>query len=205
MDDPSQPLHPPKNKGKEAMAYLTFLIDHFHALPDIILFLHSHQKGWPGAWHVDAPDHDNVASVRSLQLAYVQEHGYANMRCSRSPGCPAEMQPFRNDSSLTPELALADAWMYMFREDDIAWVPRVVGVACCAQFAVSRRQVLMRKRNEYVRYREWLLETDLDDESSGRVLEYMWHVFFGKPPVWCPDEEECRCQQFGRCGEQSDE
>jgi len=54
VNDRKAPLHTPRNKGHEAMAYLTFLIDHYDLLaknvngtaPDILIFMHSHQRAW---------------------------------------------------------------------------------------------------------------------------------------------------------------
>lgn len=57
-------------------------------------------------------------------------------------------------------------------------VPDVVGASCCAQFAVSRDKVLERPRSDYVRFRKWLIDTELDDAISGRVFEYSWHSMF---------------------------
>jgi hypothetical protein len=54
-------------------------------------------------------------------------------------------------------------------------VPHEVGVSCCSQFAVSREAVHSRPREDYIRWRDWLLQTPLGDDLSGRVLEYMWH------------------------------
>ncbi|KAL2164330.1 hypothetical protein VTH06DRAFT_3546 [Thermothelomyces fergusii] len=34
---------------------------------------------------------------------------------------------------------------------------------------------LSRPRDDYVRWRDWLLETPLADDLSGRVFEYLWH------------------------------
>jgi hypothetical protein len=198
MDDPSSVLHPPKNKGREAMAYLTFVIDHYDILPQLIVFLHPHLDGWPEAWHTDAPEYSNINSIRSLRAEYVEKHGYANMRCIHDPGCPDEIQPFRSESNQLAEEVFADVWVSFFG-DNLTSVPRTVATPCCAQFAVSADQVRKRDRQQYVRYRQWLLETELDDATSGRVFEYLWHVIFGKPPVWCPDWRECWCDQFGRC------
>lgn len=199
MDDPTWILHPPENKGHEAMAYLTFIIAHYHDLPSIIVFLHPHRKSMPQSWHNDAEDNDNVKSVRGLRLDYVRKHGYANMRCAEIPGCPDEIQPFRGDPERMFEVPFADAYVYLFGGNH-STVPHTVAAACCAQFAVSKAQVLARPKSDYVRYRQWLLDTDLHDEISGRVMEYMWHIIFGKDPVWCPDAAKCQCEQFGRCG-----
>ena len=204
MDDHKQILHPPVNKGREAMAYLTFIIDHYSSLPEIIVFLHPHRSGYPEAWHTDAEDYDNVNSIRSLRLNYVREHGYANMRCIHIPGCPDEIHPFRNDPERKYELAFADAYTYMFGGNR-STVPETVAAACCAQFATSRSQIQVRPKSEYERYRKWLMDTELSSEDSGRVLEYMWHMIFGKDPVWCPELTQCWCQQFGRCGQGLDQ
>jgi len=54
VNDHKAALHPPRNKGHEAMVYLTFLIDRYDFLadnvngtaPDILLFMHSHRRAW---------------------------------------------------------------------------------------------------------------------------------------------------------------
>ena len=61
--------------------------------------------------------------------------------------------------------------------------PVKVGAACCAQFAVSRGQVLKRPLSDYQRLRQWIIETEKSDAQSGRVMEFLWHVIFGKDAV----------------------
>ena len=201
-DDPEWTLHVPQNKGREAMVYLTFLIDHYPDLPDIMVFLHPHKQGWPQAWHTDAQGYDNAESVRSLHLDYVRQHGYANMRCIWNPGCPVELQPFmrRHGDSLSEqtERAYGAAWMQLFQTDN-STIPEHVATPCCSQFAVSKEQVHKRPLTDYKRMRQWLLDTELSDDISGRVMEYTWHVILGKEAAWCPPFHECWCQQFGRC------
>ena len=46
VDDASAPLHPPQNKGHEVMVYLTYIIDHYDALPDVSIFMHAHRWSW---------------------------------------------------------------------------------------------------------------------------------------------------------------
>lgn len=162
------------------MAYLTFLIDHYHTLPHLIVFLHPHLQGWPEAWHTDAPEYNNIKFVQSLRTEYVEEHGYANMRCILNPECPEEMQPFREIPNQPAEGVFADAWIDLFG-GNITSVPHTIATPCCAQFAVSAEQVLKRERHEYIHYRQWLLDTELDDAISGRIFEYLWHIIFGKP------------------------
>lgn len=196
VDNQSAPLHTPMNKGREATPYLTYIIEHYHSLPKTLVFLHSHEEGYPGGWHTDAPDHSNVWSVEHLNIEFVQQTGYVNLRCTHIPGCPDEIQPFRDpyDPSRTSENHMAEAWQALFGNNDI---PHVIGAACCAQFAVSRDQVLKRPLDDYIRYRSWVFDTALEDDLSGRIIEYLWHVIFGKPPVDCPAQDKCFWDVYG--------
>ncbi|KAE8354573.1 hypothetical protein BDV28DRAFT_164050 [Aspergillus coremiiformis] len=181
VDDPEAPLHVTKNKGKEANVYLQYIIDNYYDLPSTIVFLHSHRDGYPRAWHTEFPDHSNVRSVQRLQTDFVQRNGYANLRCNHNPGCPDEIRPFRErDEEHIPEQVFPEVWKIFFNNTN---VPEVVATPCCAQFAVSRAQVLKRPLSSYIQYHQWLMETELPDEISGRVMEYMWHIIFGQDPV----------------------
>lgn len=164
------------------MAYLTYVIEHYSDIPKTIVFLHSHHDGYPQAWHTDADNYDNVASLRTLNIGFVQRNGYANLRCIFIPGCPDEIQPFREpwEGHRETEHLMPDVWRYMFGDVE---VPRRIGVACCSQFAVSRKQVHSRPLADYERCRQWLLDTELSDDASGRVMEYIWHIIFGQEPV----------------------
>lgn len=178
----TSPLHTTTNKGREANVYLTYILDNYDNLPSVIAFVHSHEKGFPKAWHTDAEDYSNVNSLETLNIDFVRRNGYANLRCIAIPGCPDEIQPFREpfDEGRTAEHAFAEVWKYLFENDN---VPNTVATPCCAQFAVSKEQVLERPRKFYVRAHQWLQSTPLDDDTSGRVYEYMWHIIFGQEPV----------------------
>ena len=187
------------NKGHEAMAYLTYIIEHYNTLPTTIAFLHSHRNGFFEAWHVDTPMHDNVAAMRALQLEYVQANGYANLRCNWNPGCMEKhrvnqhitrgvWQEVFSETSTPPAnkttkpQSSSDTSLVEDRERELI-MPMEVGAACCAQFAVSRDQILKRPVNDYVKFREWVVQTEQDDAHSGRVMEFLWHVIFGKEAV----------------------
>jgi len=182
VDNTTMPMHTDRNKGKEANAYLTYIIQNYDSLPSTVAFVHSHEFGFSKAWHTDAKGHSNVESLNSLNINFVQRNGYANLRCLHNPGCPDEVQPFREpmDESKTTEVVFAAAWRKIFENND---VPEVVGVACCAQFAVSRQQILKRTKEQYLRMHQWLMDTELDDSTSGRVFEYLWHIIFGQESV----------------------
>lgn len=198
VDDPNADLHTSKNKGHEANVYLTYIIDNYSDLPPIMVFLHSHQKHKHGTRDFESIDYDNLETIKALRIEFVRRTGYANLRCLVNPGCPAEIQPFRPDEERDPlrpqENAMAGAWAELFGNDN---VPQVIATPCCAQFAVSREQVLKRPKDEYERFLKWLYNTPLDDFTSGRIFEYLWHVIFGRDPVYCPDMDNCYREQYG--------
>ena len=125
---------------------------------------------------------DGLPMLRNLQLPYLAAQGYLNLRCVWTLGCPAEIRP--KTSAPPPGAAVADrdrektelAYGAAFRElFPGAPLPEIVAASCCAQFALTARKVRERPRADYVRYRRWLLATELPDNVSGRILEYMWH------------------------------
>ena len=152
------------------MAYLTYIIDHYDSLPSIIAFLHPHLDGFYAAWHTDMPHHNNIDSLNHLHLDHVEQMGYVNLRCNWNPGCLAGD---RERELITPEI-----WRELFGPG--VERPSLMGATCCAQFVVTREQVQQRPRNDYIRYRQWVLNTELVDAKSGRVMEYLWHIIFGQ-------------------------
>lgn len=208
MDDPEAKFKVPANKGHEAMAYLTYIIDHWKRLPQHMVFLHGSQY----QWHNEDPMYDGVEMLKRLQLDHVSKEGYANLRCTWELGCPATIRPFHritqveaalqpNNDRANTEAAYAQAFRELFPEQlhREGSIPTEIGVPCGGQFAVTAKQVRQRPLCEYERYRDWLLATKLPDSISGRVFEYSWHIIFGKPAVTCPTAETCFCEKFGLC------
>ena len=171
-----------RNKGMEANAYLAYIVQNYHQLPSTIAFVHPHKDGYPLAWHTDNAEHSNVLSLRALNTDFIQRNGYANLRCIPDPGCPHEVMPFRDppEEHRTIEAAMPSAWQELFGNTD---VPHILATPCCAQFAISSKQVHMRPLEDYQKYYKWLMDTPLKDETSGRVFEYLWHIIFGQDPV----------------------
>ena len=162
------------------MAYLTYIIDNYASLPSILAFLHSHRSGFLSAWHTDTPLHSNVDALRMLKLDFVTENGYVNLRCNHNPGCLEEHTLNAHVTPAVYEEAFKGTTTEIIGPGK---APEKVGAACCAQFAVSREQVLKRPLGDYERFREWILQTEETDAKSGRVMEFLWHVIFGKDAV----------------------
>lgn len=182
VNDPTSPLTVKVNKGREAMVYLTHIIDQYHDLADTTVFMHASRF----QWHNDDPDYDALPGLRRLNTDYVQSVGYANLRCVWVLGCPVEIRPFddelpagqKAEGALTTKQIYKQAFSELLPDVE---VPREVGISCCSQFAVSKDTIYRRPRADYVRYRQWLVDTPLTDDLSGRVLEYAFHSESGSP------------------------
>jgi len=129
-----------------------------------------------------------------LQLPHIQAQGYVNLRCVWTLGCPAEIQPIKeyeeamaaydDDLDVPGDLKTGPIYKTAFEALFPGQpVPETIGASCCAQFAVTGEKVRQRLKSDYEAYRRWLLETELPDHVSGRVLEYSWHSKLNVPVV----------------------
>jgi len=196
-----KPLTIPRNKGNEVMTYLTYILDHYNALPDVIIFVHPH----PAAWHNNDIHLDTTAlMLREFNYRRVVRNGYMNLRCHWMPGCPAWIKPNSGvwDDRKGEEWYFRDVYRALF--PGVKKMPAVFAGPCCAQFAVAREAVLRHGVNEYMRWRNWLMDAKLTDRLSGRVWEYLWQYIFAGKEVLCPVEEVCYCDGYGVCFETAD-
>lgn len=180
----SMHLQVPANRGHEAMAYLTFLIDNYAHIPAAgVVFVH----GARWAWHNDAPDYDNAALLAALNVsAALAPLGYHNLRCdwSASTCSPSSAPPQGSlETSLRAVLepwnhraasdkALPRALVALFGGDEYVSArsggglhlgrTNAVRAQCCAQFVVARDRVWQHSRDEYVALRQWLLDGSSD-------------------------------------------
>ncbi|KAK2871881.1 hypothetical protein FQN49_002735 [Arthroderma sp. PD_2] len=174
VDDSTAELTVPQNKGREAMVFLTYIINRYDSLPGNIFFHHAERF----QWHNDNPDYDALTLLQRFRLQYLKEQGYANLRCDWALGCPSAIKPFVDKTEPEPGEGITAKHVYKESFEELfpgKEVPQTVAVPCCSQFAVRRETVRKRPKADYIRYRQWLIESDLDDGLSGRVLEYAWH------------------------------
>lgn len=198
VDDNEAALHTPKNKGHEAMVYLTYIIENYNNLSDVTMFMHAHRFAWHNN---DILNLDSALIIRNLNPNHVIRHGYVNLRCHWAPGCPAETSGIHPGALIAnaqrqEEKIIAEAWSELFPLDPI---PPTLSQPCCAQFALSRERIQAIPLSQYIYYRDWLLKTPLPDRLSGRVFEQIWIVIFGGVAVDCPAMNICYCDGYGIC------
>lgn len=186
LDKTSTSLQVPENRGHEAMAYLTFLIDNYDHIPSAgAVFVHGSR--W--AWHNDAPDYDNAALLAALNIsAALAPWGYHNLRCDWSAStCPtaevvaqgsletsinAMLEPW--NQRVVSDAALPLALVALFDDNGLSGQKSsarlggndVLRSQCCAQFVVSRESIWRHSLQEYIALRQWLL--DGSNQAAGR-------------------------------------
>jgi hypothetical protein len=206
VDDKNAALTVPKNKGHEVMVYLTYIIDHYTELSDVSIFMHAHEITWHNN---DFLNSNSSLTVLRLKKEHVLQNGYMNLRCHQNPGCPDHIHPTvsgdageNNDLANIPEAAvIGNSWLELFPGEQI---PSVLSQPCCGQFAVSAERIRKVELSSYVAYRDWLLDTPLEDSLSGRVWEYVWQFLFTGQWEFCPEETHCYCEGYGICFEGTD-
>jgi hypothetical protein len=200
VDDPDASPRVPANKGHEVMPYLTHIIDNYDKLTDITIFMHAHRWTWHNN---DLLQSDARSTLLLLSSPKVVRDGYMNLRCHLDPGCPDHIHPSspseEQDTQLNrPEEAIVgQAWLELFPDE--SQPPSVLSQPCCGQFALSAERIRAIPLARYVFFRDWLLDTTLEDSLSGRVWEYVWQYIFAGVHEFCPEEHLCYCDGYGVC------
>ena len=194
-DPPLALYHPPANKGHESMVYLTYIIDHYHNLSDTTIFTHAGQESWHNN---DLFDFDLAKMIAHISNEHVSRVGYFNLRCHHESGCPDHIKPLNPGPDNVEERYFAQIWDEL-HGPNAPPIPETLAVACCSQFAASREALTAISRERWVHYRDWLVNTTLPDEISGRIWEFTWHYILTGREVLCPALEYCYCDGFGLC------
>lgn len=163
------------------MVYLTYIINNYDELPPYVVFIHGHLE----SWHQEA---NIIELVQALQVPALEAVGYVPLRCDWYPSCAAEIRPIEHDAIVwgpgvnreETEMSIVYAWPIFFPD---APLPHTIASQCCAQFAATSDAIQRRSKDDYIRMRDWLLETPLVDEISGRVLEKLWAYIMTNNPV----------------------
>ena len=195
VDDPSAERHVPKNKGHEAMAYLTYMIDTYDKLPDVVIFTHSDRITWHNN---DLLDSDLVKMISQLNSDRVLRKGFVNLRCHLQPGCSDSLHLNRTEPNPNKpeEIIIRDVWSELHPSYPM---PTTLSAPCCGQFATSREAIQRFSQSQYIAWRQWLLDTELTDRISGRIWEYTWHFIFSGQVNHCPSIHACYCDGYGVC------
>jgi hypothetical protein len=147
------------NKGNEASSYISYIIDNYEKLPDYVAFVHGHEESYHQT--------DTTLNLIKNSLHSDIDNSYNSIN--------------RKD------------WRNIFADDVDDWsgnwkmikdnynylnisipIPKRLECIACAQFIVSRENILRNSINDYKNILKWLETTPLESALSGRLMEHIW-------------------------------
>jgi hypothetical protein len=148
------------NIGDEAKAYLTYILDNYNSLPDVVFFVHGHRCSWHAKANMDSTTREitRCLSDGCYNQSYVSLNTYPNecydlaSKDNRRNERVAHVKYYWSSLMSTP-------------------LPRRFCMDWSAQFAVSRAAIQAHPQGFYKN----LLEAVDDGKTS---LEYFWRSIF---------------------------
>ena len=157
------------NKGREAVAYLRYIVDYYENLPSLIAFVHGHRK----SGHQTDPS-DIVVALRAVRW---NKYAYMPLTSSRT------VSFFRQNDSNGVIATNFELWRDVLQEELGPSPPNGIDTHCCATFIVRREAILAHSRTFYSRILEYMLASPRSDLATGQTLEFTWHIIFGEKPA----------------------
>lgn len=170
-----QAQHVIPNRGREASAYLKYIVENYENLPETVAFIHGHETS--SHQKHDRPLLDVIAG------ANVAKYGFVPINNMNRGGEFADhhCRLYTFWDALCLGTVVADGVMPYHRG------PMVFDLG--AQFVVRRDRIL---RNPKKLYEGWLhimlTNPDFADELA-YILEETWHVIFGEPFINAPRDD----------------
>jgi hypothetical protein len=153
-------------KSQECPYYITYILDHYHDLPEVVLFSH----GRPQVHNPNIVEH---WSWFIDQVQYDTQHRFFNASVGfLSANCGLYVQRY------VKSRPILDLLGYNRTTDPLANQIETLGLGtyCCAQFIVHRSRILQHPMSF------WRLALKIAiDMNDCSHFEHLWHVFFGEP------------------------
>jgi hypothetical protein len=153
-------------KSQECPYYLTYILDHYYDLPEIVIFSHGRPqvhnpnivKHW--SWFIDQVQRDTQRRFFNASI------GFLSSNCGIYVKRYIKSRPILDLLGYNRKLnPLANQIKALF-----------VGTYCCAQFIVHRSRILQHP----ISFWRLALKITIDMNDCSH-FEHLWHIFFGEP------------------------
>jgi len=175
---PIVPRHVIPNQGKEASAYLKYIVENYDSLPDRVAFIHGHET---------SVHQKHTRPLLEVIQASNPKYGFVPLNNMHFGGEFADNKK--------AQIRLFTFWDRLCLGTTVPSdhaVPEEAGPMVYdlgAQFVVSRERI---RRNPKMLYEGWLhimtTHPEFADEFA-LILEGSWHVVFGEPFVHVPQKD----------------
>lgn len=180
---PSFPYTPLENIGREGHTFFHHIIEHYHNLPDVTIFLQGHIED-----HVVLTTQEIVDLCRKTKPGEVTTFSYRDLELfDLWDGIPWELYPswkkwssmVRVNAARTP----AEYWRKFFGKE----VPESIGFQPGAIFAAHRETIQQYSQDKYREIMQDLFLGDMAhvNPETGHHMERFWLA------MWAPDEYIC--------------
>lgn len=185
-DKPGAKQHPlsstgkcnlPKNKGREASSYISYILNNWDTLPRRIAFIHGHET----ADHQNRPEGLlELIKRANPTLDYVSLNDSWHTLCLGEQ-CPKERKKdYYTDNPA--HILLKKHWKTHFQPYLNIEFPYWIQSERSAQFVVSHAAIKRYPKEAYEKWFDLLMSAGdgpTDDYFSGMVFEFVWHMLFG--------------------------
>jgi hypothetical protein len=144
------------NHGREATAFLKYIIERYYTLPPHVAFIHGHESSWHQKG--DRP------LLNLIQDANLSNYNYIPL----NNHWVTQLHP--------PEVELLNKrWMEYMPID----LPNNYQCHVCSQFIVSRDAIQHTSKNRYIELYDMVMRGDSLQDAV--IMEHIWHWLFGQP------------------------
>lgn len=155
------------NKGREAVVYLRYIVEHYDNLPSSIAFIHAHRT----SWHLKDP----MDIVVALRAAKWNKYDYIPLSSEKT------FTEFSLDKTEQQARINLELWNAVLRSELGNPPTGKIRMHCCAEFIVRREAILKHPKEFYSKIMSYIIASQHSDYHTGRTLEYTWHLIFGQP------------------------
>jgi hypothetical protein len=159
-------------KSQECPYYLSFILEHYHSLPEWTAFTHGR------------PDSHNPNMFAQLEWLYTKDNATDFLRTSNLTFIHLNCQ-------IWVKRTMDGPWMFLagYNKSDVTAWPHAltfldqgrrvrIETQCCAQFLVHKSKILAHPLSFY----ETLLKLTIEHGECA-TPEHSWHVWFGEPAI----------------------
>jgi hypothetical protein len=149
--------------GREAAAFLSYIVEHYYNLPPLVVMLHAHET----SYHTFGKNATHLLSL--LRWEEARRRGYTSLNLRMySPIC-------NKSGNANWDLLQSRYWSPYFI--DLGPAPGDAAAYCCAQFVVTKERILARSLEFYDGLLRFVANPSIAGDAA-RMLEHSWHMIF---------------------------
>lgn len=157
------------NKGQEASSYLNYIVTNYDKLNHYTIFIHGHETS-------PHQNYDMIEEIKKREYIGKKLHYF-------SGGTNKLFKAYTSQNNDPVWSVINEIWKEQF-EDVLGPMKTNItsDIECCAQFAVSREQILKVPKEVYERWLKFSIEFDVtpykDVPTTGHIFEMLWEEIF---------------------------